>query len=144
MKTKYLFLILMLLSAIGFAQRDYPRLNVIFKKNFDTKKDVYVEPIIADNVFAIDLLKNSLTVAGFNAVANPKKAEYIIKLIYKARNDQGCNGSVMKSMKGSVVDSKNEIVVEFNFGQSALEMKCTKDVMNRLVDKLHNQFSIGN
>ena len=145
MKTKSLPLILSFVAIILLASsivraQDYPRLNVIFKKDFNTKATIFVEPIIADVVFSVELLKNSLKNNGFAISEEETKSDYVIKMTYKSRNDTGCNGTVIKKMEGRIIDSKGETFVVFNFGQSGFEGKCTKDVMNGLAYKLKTEY----
>ena len=98
-------ILLLVISLITFclsAQKDYAHLNVTRESGFKLDAKIFIEPIIADYVLAIPLLKNSLQNEGFKVVDKKSKADYIISFEYKSRNDNGCDGRVIKRMKGFV------------------------------------------
>lgn len=140
MKTKNVLLVVLLLCGLSVKSQNYPRLNVLFKKDFNTKLTIFVEPIVADNAFVVELLKNSLKSDGFIVTDDSKVADYVIKIDYRSRTDMGCNGIVIKKMDGRVVGSNGETIIIFNFGQNSFEGKCTDNVMRALSHKFKTEY----
>lgn len=135
---KYIFAILISFAFLNTnAQKDYKRLNVSRDRSFNLQAKIFIEPIIADYVMAIPLLKNSLQKDGFTVVDDKSKADYSVTMKYKSRNDKGCDGRVIAHMEGFITDLKGNFeAAKFTFGQSKLEGKCTDKVMDSLVHKL--------
>lgn len=135
---KYVFSILLFFVVLNSnAQKDYKRLNVSRDRSFNLQAKIFIEPIIADYVLAIPLLKNSLEKNGFVVVDDKSKADYSITLKYKSRNDKWCDGRVISHMEGFVTDLKGNFeAAKFTFGQTGFEGKCTTELMESLVYKL--------